>query len=289
MSHFIPPGLGWQPSLDDPRDYTLDHPQVQELIGDLNLGQRPREKSADLREFFPEVEDQGPLNSSCAFAVLGLVEYFETRCHDSPLEASRLFLYQMALRLRGTTDDVGTDLRTTLKALRRFGSPPQPFWPYRPDRFHDKPTDPFLFAFARDYQHLRYFRLDAPNDASPPGRCRVKAIHDETLTNLKSLLAAGFPFVLGFRVPATLSADGLVWNSTRSFRFRGGQAAMAVGFDDALRIGSHKGALLIRSSWGSRWGDQGYGWLPYVSVASPYVADLWSPFSPGWRGAGRDW
>ncbi len=49
--------------------------------------------------------------------------------------------------------------------------------------------------------------------------------------------------------------------------------SLAVGYDDKMKIkntGSGgvetTGALLIRNSWGTGWGDAGYGWLPYEYV-----------------------
>jgi len=230
-------GLGWQPSFDDPRDYTPDHAEVQELIGNSRSVSAPARRAWTCASSFAAAEDQGPLNSSCAFAVLGLVEYFEARCHEPPLEASRLFLYQMALRLRGTTDDVGTDLRTMLKALRRFGSPPQPFWPYRPSDSTSSPPIPSCSA--------------SPATTSTWGtsaRQRATIAHHR-LSLLKSALLAGFPFVLGFLVPSTLSVDGLICHSNRSKAIRGGQSADRCRFDDSIRIASHKGGLLIRNSW----------------------------------------
>jgi len=165
-----------------------------------------------------------------------------------------------------------------MKALRRFGSPPQRLWPCDARRFQRMPRDPFLFAFGRDYEHLIYFRLDRGHQ-SPNDRLNV----------LKSSLASGLAFVLAFDVPFFLSSDGLILNSTRFARSQGSQAAIAVGFEDAVRVGSHKGAFLIRNSWGQRWGDAGYGWLPYALVKSQHVGDLWSVTSRRWITTMRGW
>jgi C1A family cysteine protease len=191
--------------------------------------------------------------------------------------------------LRGTTDDIGVDLRTTFKALRRFGAPPAHLWIYDVERFCRQPLDPFLFGFARDYQDFRYFRVDEPTCSQVDRNDNAAERASKLLSNLKSSLAVGFPVAFGFHVPATISDDGLVVHCNRSKMNLGGQATLAVGFDDGVRIASHKGALLVRNSWGSRWGDNGYGWLPYDLVASAMADEFWMITSSKICAAALEW
>jgi C1A family cysteine protease len=69
----------------------------------------------------------------------------------------------------------------------------------------------------------------------------------------------------------------------------GGHAVVAVGYDDAMRIKNTSpgaaesvGALLIRNSWGTGWGDAGYGWLPYDYVLHHLAVDWWSLIRSEW-------
>ena len=65
-------------------------------------------------------------------------------------------------------------------------------------------------------------------------------------------------------------------------KVRGGHAVVAVGYDDKKKIKNPlcgtatKGALLIRNSWGTSWGDGGYGWLPYDYVSKGLARDWWT-------------
>ena len=132
---FILTHMRWQRDLPDFRDYTLDEPEVIDLLGQIKRSRPRRRKlptSIDLRDYFTEVEDQGPLNASRAFAVLALVEYFEARAHGRVIAPSKLFLYQTTLESQGTTDDASAGLRATLKALARCGTPPAVNWPTGP-------------------------------------------------------------------------------------------------------------------------------------------------------------
>ena len=57
---------------------------------------------------------------------------------------------------------------------------------------------------------------------------------------------------------------------------------MAVGYDDKMTVKNEtcdaetKGALLIRNSWGTEWGEGGYGWLPYEYVLNGLAEDWWT-------------
>ena len=63
---------------------------------------------------------------------------------------------------------------------------------------------------------------------------------------------------------------------------RGGHANIAAGYDDNLMIGTDKGALLVRNSWGSGWANGGYGWMSYKYVTQGLANDWWSLISAKW-------
>jgi C1A family cysteine protease len=283
MSPAFFPRLGWHRDLADPRDLTAGHERVRELFARLprrNLTRSEKfsraEKPAkiDLREYFLGVSDARDLRSSTAEACVSLVQYFERRATGRIVDLSPLFLYKVTRRLLGQCGDTGADLRTTLKALARFGAPPVAHGPTR-ESFDAEP-DAFVYALAKKWNDLAYVRLD-PAETSGA----------KTLRTVRSYLAAGFPSVFGFSVPAAISTETEISFPTQFDDLRGGHAVVAVGYDDDRRIRSSKGALLVRNCWGETWGKHGYGWLPYRYVEDMLASDFWTLLRPAWLESGE--
>jgi C1A family cysteine protease len=274
MSGFIPRGFGWDRDQPDFRDYTPEHEAVVNMLEGLELlGERP--ERVDWRPYFPAVQDQQGLASGSAFACVALLRYFERRASGRAIEPSPMFVYKTAQRLLNRAGDGGVPLRTTLKAIVRLGAPSERHCPYDPARVDEQP-DAFAYGAARDFGSLRYVRLDARGQVS-----------EDVLRQVKTFLAAGFPCVFGFTVCACLSARSSIPYPTIFDDVCGGQAAVAVGYDDNRRVRSEKGALMIRLSWGAGWGKRGYGWLPYRYVREQMAADFWTLLKPDWLASGE--
>ena len=285
-------GLGWTPDLPDFRDLTLSSTTVKDILTKASLKFNPlaaalpkalaQPTKADLRQWCSPVEDQGQIGSCTANAGAGMLEYFQRRAFGIHLDASRLFLYKVTRNLLQWKGDTGAYLRTVMKAMAGFGVCPEQYWPYSDAKTGSgAPSDPFeqepnafCYAFALNYKATNYYRLD-PNGVTPA----------EVLNRVKKNLAAGLPSMFGFTVYNSISQaskGGKIPFPKAGDAVIGGHAVMTVGYDDSLVIQngtvakSTKGALIIRNSWGSGWGDGGYGYLPYEYLLQGLAKDFWS-------------
>jgi C1A family cysteine protease len=93
---------------------------------------------------------------------------------------------------------------------------------------------------------------------------------------MKGCLASGYPFVFGFSVYESFESPevldtGVVPMPSDGEAQLGGHAVLAVGYDDATA------RFIIRNSWGTSWGDGGYGYMPYAYLTdSDLAADFWT-------------
>jgi C1A family cysteine protease len=293
-------GMGWFPDYPDFRDYTAEHTEIPPKL--KTLGQKDTIKqmlkkvgvaeptkvslppSVDLKEWCSKIEDQQTLGSCTAQACIGLVEYFERKAFGKHIDAARLFLYKVTRNMLHWTGDTGAFLRTTMGALTLFGVPPEEYWPYIIEDF-DKEPSAFCYAFAQNYQAISFYRLD------PPGISK-----DALLKQIKTDLAGGLPSMFGFTVYSSIAqaeTTGKIPYPTPGEKILGGHAVVAVGYDDAMKIKNtdsegveNTGAFLIRNSWGTAWGDNGYGWLPYDYVLHGLAIDWWSLLKNEWIDTG---
>ncbi len=294
-------GLGWLPDYPDFRDFSIEHDEVspkQRALGQkesvramlakagvAGTAKKKLPTSVDLRRWCSPVEDQGQLGSCTANAAIGVLEYFERKAFGKHIDASRIFLYKVTRKLMHSTGDTGAFLRSTMGALVLFGVPPEEYWPYEETGF-DKEPPAFCYAFAQSYQAISYYRLDPPG-VSP----------DDLLARIKRDLAAGLPAMFGFTVYSSISqADktGKIPYPSSGEKIVGGHAICAVGYDDAMKIANEDapkkgttGAFLIRNSWGTGWGEKGYGWLPYDYVLEGLADDWWSLVKSEWIDTGE--
>lgn len=287
-------GTGWLPPLPDLRDYTEEQPDIAKMV--QNLGVAPTIETlalppkVDLRKWCSKIENQHNLGSCTAHAGIGVIEYFEKRAFGKHIEGSRLFVYKTTRNLMGVIGDTGAWLRNTMGALALCGVSPEKYWPYTTrkqpgpagERTFDEEPTPFVYAIADNYEALRYFCHDPIGQNIPPKK---------VLASVKRCLAAGLPSMFGFYgfpsfgysnvtggIPYPCPGEQAQW----------GHAIVAVGYDDSMKIKNTKcnketkGALLIRNSWGTGWGDKGYGWLPYDYVLNRLALDFWSLLRMKW-------
>ena len=292
--------LGWLPDFPSIYDYTTETKQISDKL--KNLGQKDSihtmlEKigafksggalpsSVDLRKWCSPIENQENIGSCTAHAGIGLVEYFERRAFGKHIDASRLFLYKTTRNLLHWTGDTGAFLRSTMEALRVFGIPPEEYWKYDTTKFEEEPTS-FCYAFAQNYQAITYYRYD------PAGTNK-----QTLLKTIKTNLATGLPSMFGFTVYSSINqanSSGKIPFPAPKEKVLGGHAIDAIGYDDNLIIKNTnlkgpetKGAILIRNSWGTTWGDKGYGWLPYEYILKGLADDWWSILTNEWIDTGE--
>jgi C1A family cysteine protease len=284
----VPFAMGWMRDLPDVRDYTTGHDEVASLLNRVPAGETvfaaaPEiPASADLRQWCSPIEDQRTIGSCTAQAGVGIVEYYQRRAFGKHLDGSRLFVYKATRNLLGLTGDTGAWLRAAMGALCSFGVPPEKYWPYDVAKYDVEPPA-FVYALGQAYQAEKFYRLDPPGNTVPA----------ELLANIKKHLAAGVPSMFGFTVYDSISqaqgaGSGRIPFPLTSDRVAGGHAVAAVGYDDSIEIKHSgaptptRGALIIRNSWGTGWGDRGYGYLPYEYVLQRLAVDWWVLVKAEW-------
>lgn len=232
----------WVPDLPDHRDFVFA-PRPTITVPTL----------IDLRGLMPPVYDQGELGSCTANAWGGATEFLWMK-KGLNIVPSRLFVYYCERAIENTIgDDSGAQLRDGAKALAKWGVCYETEWPYDVAQFATVPTSQ-CYIDAEKHKAVLYHSIP------------------QNLKSIKSALASGYPVPFGISVYESFESDAVAANGIVPLpllteQLLGGHAVLIVGYDDS------KQWFIVRNSWGSGWGDQGYFYLPYAYVTNPDLAD----------------
>ena len=241
---------GWKRDITDPRDFKSSYKPEEGLSN-----------SCDLRALMPDIYNQGHLGSCTSNAIAALIESDLKRQELFDFMPSRLFIYYNERDLENTVgEDSGAQIRDGMKTINNLGIAPETYWPYsdsNPGPFSEKPPAT-AYQEAKKNVVTSYARVDQDEMA------------------IKNCLSSKKPIVFGFTVydsfeTQAVTDTGIVPMPKNGENILGGHAVLIIGFDDTTR------RFLVRNSWGTNWGDNGYFTMPYEYVLDSNLSnDFWT-------------
>jgi hypothetical protein len=196
------------------------------------------------------VRDQGPRGTCLAFAATAVHEQARRQRRGVWTDLLGEEILYWSCKQLDADGKAGTYPRSVGDVLRDSGQSAAKLWPYDPRR-DEAAADYAPPAAAREPDQMR--------------RATVRTI-SHRLDELRARVDAGHAVILGLELwPAFFSAPNGALTTPAPLELIGEAHAVAlVGYDDGPE------ELLLRNSWGTRWGQAGHGRLPYAAL--PIVA-----------------
>lgn len=204
-------------------------------------------KKVDLSANMPPPGNQGNQNScvgwATAYALKSYQEKIEERRNFAPngrLDAKAVFSPAFIYNQINNGRDGGSTFSDALNLLSNQGAVSLAEMPYS-DRDYLKAPPSKVMNSAKRYR-IDYWRQ----------------VNIRDLKEVKAQLNAGYPVLIGALIDEGFikAKTGYVWKKQVG-QSLGGHAMVLVGYDDA------KQAFKLINSWGTDWGEKGYGWVDY--------------------------
>ncbi|TQE83691.1 C1 family peptidase [Leptospira noguchii] len=216
------------------------------------ISHRGLTSKVDLSPSMPPVGNQGEQGScvawSTAYATKSFQEYIERKSSkDWSLRSTQgtpnyskifspAFIYN---QINGGRDN-GSLISDAMRVMVEMGAAPWDTMPYNPADYRTRPSQAAIEA-ASKYKAKEFLRVKTTD-----------------MNEVKAQLSEGKPVVAGVLVYENffnLKGDQIYKEGLG--KTYGGHAIALVGYDDS------KNAVKFINSWGTDWGDQGYGYIDY--------------------------
>ena len=205
-------------------------------------GDLPQEM--DLRQFFTPIKDQGEIGACSVFTIVGLFEYLLKRNKEKNPDLSEKFVYYNVRKHTGNcSEDTGSTLHSVVTTMSEEGVCLENLCPYN-DRYDECPSEE---AYV-DAKHRKI----------------IKALNVKpTLDDIRSAIAQGYPVAISLKIYESFAPlFGFIPHPTNeeTENNSGNHAMIIAGYSDTKKI------FIVRNSWGTNFGDQGYCYIPYSYV-----------------------
>lgn len=98
-----------------------------------------------------------------------------------------------------------------------------------------------------------------------------------TLNRIKYSLLSNRVVVGGFQVPISVKSKSNVISGIIDYAWltKYGHGVAFIGFDDDFMHQGYKGCFIFVNNWGTGWGNNGIGYLPYRFITNNKSRDFW--------------
>lgn len=207
----------------------------------------------DLRPNMTPVYHQGNSNACVGFStVAGLGEYVARKRNLPVQRFSPRYLWNMGRHIEKSLDkNVGMWLDDAVKVMDAYGMLPEQAFPFPTleqmnseevfAKLYSQRPSPSQIKQAKKYRLAKSWK-------------KIPSVHA-----MRKALTEGKPVVFAMTVFSSMynAPNGHIPMPGPQDEMQGGHAIVAVGYDNDRRH------FIIRNSWGTSWGDKGYGYLPY--------------------------
>ncbi|WP_078909879.1 C1 family peptidase [Streptomyces sp. NRRL S-87] len=234
----------------------------------------------DLSSWMPPVIDQGQVPLCTAVVTTAIAGYYARRAEHMEFTASVLFNYRLSRSLAGSAERKGSRLEHSFRAWAESGLCEEAAWPYDEHGLTRVDRDPpeHCRTNARRTTPVAW-PLSAPDGAG-------------MLELTRRAIALGIPVSVEIRLCPSISMSlvngGVIPVQLTTEQSVGPHVVLLTGYDDQADTapydrGAGPGAFQVRNSWGTSWGNRGYGLLPYAFFEQQLTGESWVVVERDWQ------